>query len=72
MITLVLIVRDKDGDFVGVLTGVLGGLEDGDCGTTIGCELLQPSTCVLPPTTSFSEFGGECFTFLVDVLMTDF
>ena len=72
MITLVLTVRDKNGDLVGVFTGVLGGLEDGDCETTIGCMLLPPSTCVLPLVTSCSDFGGECFTFLADTLITDF
>jgi len=72
IITLVLTVRDKDGDLVGVFIGVLGGLIDGDCGITIVCALLLPSTCVLPLVPSCSDFGGECFTFLADTLITDF
>ena len=38
MITLVLAVRDNDGDLVGVLTGVLGVWDFGDCMTILlGC-----------------------------------
>ena len=65
MITLVLAVRDNNGDFVGVLTGVLGvwGL-GGDCVTIppVDCEgmlLLLPLLLLL--VTNTRDFGDERF-----------
>ena len=63
MITLVLVVRDNNGDLVGVLTGVLGVRDlGGDCVTTppVDCAGVLPLLLLLLATNT-KDFGDERF-----------
>ena len=64
MITLVLVLRDSDGDFVGVLIGVLGVF--GVCTTTLlDCRGIL-FIAVLPPVFNTRDLGGVGFMETLD------